>query len=87
MKMPKEGHVLWREIYTTPTPVIILSLGPVLDAPLKNIYHTPLGSYWIRKSHLEYLHKALSSPEPDKWPESLQRLDCLLRDKKHVILR
>ena len=37
----------------------------------------------------EYFHEALSSPEPDELPESLQGpdLDRFLRDKEHIVLR
>jgi len=48
----------------------------------------PLRSYWFQKSHLEYLHDVLNSPELDELPESLKglTLDHLLRNKDHVVL-
>ena len=67
--------ILWRDKYY-PTPVIILPLGPFLMLHQKTsaTLH-PLRSYWIRKSYLEYLYKALSSLKPNELSESLQGND------------
>jgi len=67
--------ILWQDKYHPHTSEILpFGLFLMLHQRTSATIHPPR-SYWIRKSHLENLYKALRISEPNERPENLQGLD------------